>query len=142
MKQAPIRVVIVDDHLMVRESYKYVLEKDARISVVAACASGAEAIDVACRLKPDLMLMDINMAPVNGFEATRKISRLCPEVKIIGLSVNDQPGYARNMMHLGARGYLTKNASHAEMMHAITEVFKGKTYLCQEIKEKMSDDNL
>jgi DNA-binding NarL/FixJ family response regulator len=140
MKQEQIRVVIVDDHSMVRESYRYVLEKDERIDVIASCSSGAEAIDVACRLKPDLMLMDINMAPVNGFEATRKINKLCPGVKIIGVSVNDQPGYARNMLHLGARGYLTKNASHAEMMHAITEVFKGKTYLCKEIKEKMNTD--
>ena len=142
MKQEQIRIVIVDDHSMVRESYKFVLGKDERIRIIAVCSSGAEAIDLACQLKPDLMLMDINMSPVNGFEATRKISKLCPGVKIIGVSVNDQPGYARNMMHLGAKGYLTKNASHAEMMHAISEVFKGKTYLCQEIKEKMNTDNI
>lgn len=142
MKQEQIRVVIVDDHSMVRESFRYVLGKDERINVIAACASGAEAIDVACKLKPDLMLMDINMAPVNGFEATRKISKLCPGVKIIGVSVNDQPGYARNMLHLGAKGYLTKSASHKEMIHAISEVYNGKTYLCQEIKEKMNSDDL
>jgi DNA-binding NarL/FixJ family response regulator len=86
------------------------------------------------------MLMDINMFPVNGFEATRKIVKSCPEIKIIGVSVNEQLGYARNMFQLGAKGFVTKNTSQAEMIQAILEVHKGKTFLCSELKEKKNFD--
>ena len=136
-----IRLVIVDDHQMVRETWKLILEQDSRISVIAECASGAEAIETAHAIKPDIMLMDINMAPVNGFEATRKIARHCPEVKIIGVSVNDQPDYARNMLQLGAKGFVTKNSAQDEMIEAIIEVHKGNTFLCKEIKDKLHPDN-
>lgn len=140
MNLAKIRLVIVDDHQMVRETWKLILEQDKRIHVIAECSSGSEAIDKACELLPDVMLMDINMFPVNGFEATRKIIKLCPEVKIIGVSVNDQLGYARNMFQLGAKGFVTKNTSQEEMIEAIFEVHKGRIFLCRELREKNNSD--
>jgi DNA-binding NarL/FixJ family response regulator len=140
MEQAKIRLVLVDDHQMVRETWRLILEQDSRIKVIGECSSGAEAIDAAYSLKPDVMLMDINMFPVNGFEATRKIVKSCPEIKIIGVSVNEQLGYARNMFQLGAKGFVTKNTSQAEMIQAILEVHKGKTFLCSELKEKKNFD--
>jgi DNA-binding NarL/FixJ family response regulator len=136
MDLAKIRLVIVDDHQMVRETWRLLLEQDKRIEVIAECSSGSEAIDVAFSLLPDVMMMDINMFPVNGFEATRKIVKACPDVRIIGVSVNDQLGYARNMFHLGAKGFVTKNTSQQEMIEAIIEVCKGKTYLCKELRDK------
>jgi two-component system, NarL family, invasion response regulator UvrY len=137
MNQEPIKVVIVDDHRMVRETWKMILDKHDRIRVIAECGSGEEAIRAAANLKPDVMLMDINMSPVNGLEATKEIMKLNPEAKIIGVSVNDQPMYAKNMMQLGAKGYMTKNSSMSEMVQAIIEVNDGNTYLCQEIREKI-----
>lgn len=137
MQPQKIRVVIVDDHQMIRETWRFLLERDDRLDVVAECASGAEAIECAAVDNPDVMLMDINMAPVNGFEATRKILKKHPNINIIGLSVNDQPGYARNMLQLGAKGYVTKNSSLQEMVHAILEVTKGNTYICKEVMGKM-----
>src|SRR5215212_6884456 len=139
MQQAKIRLVIVDDHKMVRETWKLILDQDERIEVIAECSSGSEAIDVALGLSPDVMLMDINMFPVNGFEATRKILKACPDIKIIGVSVNNQPGYARNMLQLGARGYVTKNSSREEMLRAIHEVTRGRTYICQEVLQQMRE---
>lgn len=136
MDQFKIRLVIVDDHQMVRETWKLILEQDKRIHVIAECSSGAEAIEVAFALMPDVILMDINMFPVNGFEATRKIIKACPGIKIIGVSVNDQLGYARNMFQLGAKGFVTKNVSQDEMLEAILEVHKGKTFLCRELRGK------
>ena len=136
MQQARIRIVIVDDHQMVRETWRLLLEKDVRIHVIAECASGSEAIEVALQLLPDVMLMDINMFPVNGFEATRKIVKTSPTVKIIGVSVNDQLGYARNMLQLGAKGFVTKSITQEEMLEAIVEVHNGKTYLCKELRDK------
>jgi DNA-binding NarL/FixJ family response regulator len=141
MQSETIRLVIVDDHQMVRETWKMLLHQQAGIEVIQECASGAEAISVAPSLNPHVMLMDINMAPVNGFEATRKIMRQCPHIRIIGVSVNNQPGYARNMMQLGARGYVTKNSSQEEMVRAIHEVMQGRTYVCQEVLERMNKDS-
>jgi two-component system, NarL family, invasion response regulator UvrY len=140
MEYAKIRLVLVDDHQMVRETWKLILQQDQRIDVIAECSSGAEAIEKAVALVPDIMLMDINMSPVNGFEATRKIVKSCPHIKIIGVSVNDQPGYARNMLQLGAKGFVTKNTSQEEMVEAIIEVFNGRTFICKELRNKMNSE--
>src|ERR1051325_1646035 len=123
-----IRLVIVDDHDILRRTWKMVLERDERIVVVAECASGAEAILCAEKDNPDVILMDVNMHPVNGFEATRKIIRAHPSIGIIGMSINNQPTYARNMIQSGARGYVTKSSPSEEMILAIITVFNGGTY--------------
>ncbi len=140
MQHGTIRVVIVDDHQMVRETWRMILQKDERIEIIGECSSGGEAIEAAENLGPDVMLMDVNMSPINGFEATRKITRSHPHVKIIGVSVQSQPSYARNMLHLGAKGYVTKNSPKAEMIEAILQVQNGHTFLCKEIKEKMTTE--
>lgn len=132
-----IRLVIVDDHDLMRETWKMVLQSDARIKVIAECTSGEEAIECAGHLKPDVMLMDINMSPVNGFEATRQITKSNPDIKIIGLSINNQPSYARSMLKLGAKGYMTKNSSRDEMVKAIMIVKEGGIYICDEIRQMM-----
>ncbi len=139
MEINPIRVVIVDDHQMVRETWKMILQTDNRINIIGECSSGEEAIKAATSLSPDVMLMDINMEPVNGFEATRKILNLHPQIKIIGVSVQNGASYARNMLHLGAKGYVTKNSPKEEMMEAIVQVKEGKIFLCKEMKERMKE---
>lgn len=133
-----ITLAIVDDHDMMRETWKMVLQRDPRINVIAECASGEEAIRCAARDVPDVMLMDINMSPVNGFEATRKIAKSNPTIKIIGLSINNLPTYARNLMQMGAKGYMTKNSSAEEMFKAIMTVCAGGTYICKEVRDQMN----
>jgi DNA-binding NarL/FixJ family response regulator len=81
--------------------------------------------------------MDINMEPINGFDATRIISENQPEVKIIGLSINNQPTYARNLMQLGAKGYVTKNSSPDELHKAIFVVMEGGTYVCNDVARQL-----
>ncbi|MEO6070994.1 MAG: response regulator transcription factor [Chitinophagaceae bacterium] len=141
MNQVKIRVIIVDDHQMVRETWKMILQREENISIVAECASGGEAIEKAASLIPDVILMDINMSPINGFEATQQIVATNPSIKIIGISINNQPSYVRHMMQMGAKGYVTKNSSKQEMMDAIIEVNNGGTFLCDEIKIKMFENN-
>ena len=141
MKQELIRIVLVDDHKVVRETWKLLLQQDDRFDIVAECSDGAEAITVAQTVLPDIMLMDVNMSPVNGFEATRKIVKLAPKVKIIGVSINNQPAYARNMIKLGAKGYVTKNSTKEEMVEAIIQVHKGNHFICTEVKQKMDGKN-
>jgi len=139
MQNNSIRVIIVDDHDLVRQTWKMLLHNQSSINIIKECSSGSEAIHEATTSDPHVILMDINMTPVNGFEATRKILKTAPHIKIIGVSVNNQPSYARNIMQLGAKGYVTKNSSREEMVKAIHEVMNGKTYICQEVLQKMND---
>src|SRR6201985_458640 len=128
-----IKLIIVDDHFHVREAWSWVLNQVPGLSVIAQCSNGQEAIEAAKQLHPDVMLMDINMAPVNGIEATRAIRDFAPEIKIIGVSVQAERSYVNEMLRNGANGYVTKNSPSTEMVTAIDEVLAGKTYLCDEI---------
>lgn len=137
MNQNLIRIILTDDHQLVRETWKLIIETDPLLKVIAECSSGAEAIDAAISLNPDIILMDINMDPMNGFDATIEILKTNPLAKIIGLSVNNQVSYARNMLDAGAKGYVTKNSSREEMIVAIKAVYEGNMYICEEIRNKM-----
>ena len=141
MNQNIIKIIIVDDHEMVRKTWKMILQQNEQFNIVCECSSGNEAIEAAQTYQPDIILMDINMSPINGFEATRKITQLVPHAKIIGLSINNQPTYARNIMQLGAKGFVTKNSTSAEMVNAIQTVYNGGNFICEEIKEAMHQDS-
>jgi two-component system, NarL family, invasion response regulator UvrY len=133
----PIKIILVDDHDLVRESFRMLLEKDERFSIISHCKSGAEAIDVSKKLLPDVMLMDINMSPINGFEAAQTITKTTPSIKIIGMSINNNPKYALKMLDHGANGFVTKTSSFSELAHAIEKVYAGEKYICDEVKKKM-----
>jgi len=137
-----ITILIADDHKLIRETWTYILNTDERFEVVAECGDAEQAVELAKELTPDIVLMDINMAPFNGFEATEKIRKVSPESKIIGVSMHSQPAYAKKMLQVGARGYVTKNSSKEEMFTAISEVFRGNKYVCDEIKTIISDQLL
>jgi len=141
MQRKTIMVAIVDDHDLVRETWKMLLQQADGIEVICDYASAADAINEVPSQNVHVILMDINMSPVNGFEATRKILKAAPHIKIIGVSVNNQPSYAKNIMQLGAKGYVTKNSTKEEMIHAINEVMKGKTYICKEVSDMMNSSN-
>ena len=128
-----IRLIIVDDHFHVREAWSWVLKQVPHINVIAQCANGQEAIEAARNLRPDVILMDINMTPVNGIEATRTIRGFAPDIKIIGVSVQAERSYVNEMLRNGANGYVTKNSPSTEMVAAIDEVLAGKTYICEEV---------
>ena len=136
--QQQIRIVLVDDHEVVRESWEFLLNRDARFTVVGQCRNGEEAIQQAKALTPDVMLMDINMRPVNGFDATEAIMANTPSVKIIGLSANIHPTYADKILSLGAKGFVTKSSSFDELTKAILHVQAGGRYVCDEIKNDSS----
>lgn len=139
MQNESINVIIVDDHDLVRQTWRMLLHNQNSINVIKECSSGTEAIYEATAYNPHVILMDINMSPVNGFEATRKILQTAPHIKIIGISINNQPSYVRNIMQLGAKGFVTKNSSRDEMIKAISEVMEGKTYICKEVLKKMNE---
>jgi two-component system invasion response regulator UvrY len=134
MSPSKIRLLIADDHAGLRKTWRLLLEQDDRLEVVGECDNGKEAIAAARLFKPDVVLMDINMKPLNGFEATKEISRELPETKIIGMSINNQLAYLRKMFASGAKGYITKNSTKEEMIKAILEVYAGREYVCEEMR--------
>jgi DNA-binding NarL/FixJ family response regulator len=131
--------MIADDHKLIRETWSYILNNDDRFEVIAECGDSELAVEIAREKKPDIILMDINMMPITGFEATERIRKLSPASKIIGVSMHSQPAYAKKMLQIGAKGYVTKNSSREEMIKAILEVFGGNKYICDEIKNNISE---
>ena len=137
-----LTILIADDHKLIRETWSYILNSDARFEVVAECGDAQSAVEMAKLKRPNIVLMDINMMPFTGFEATEKIRKLSPASKIIGVSMHSQPAYAKKMLQVGATGYVTKNSSREEMFKAIIEVYKGNKYICDEIKNIISHQML
>lgn len=137
MNEAPIRIVLADDHQLIRESWRMLLENNPHFRVIADCANGKDAIECAGLHLPDIMLVDINMQPMNGFEVIRQVTALFPSIRLIGMSVNNQPRYATRMMELGARAYLTKSSPLEEIHFCIQEVHKGASYICEEVRNMM-----
>ncbi len=137
-----IRILIADDHKLIRETWSYILNSDPRFQVIAECGDAEEAVELARQKHPDIVLMDINMTPFSGLEATQKIRKISPASRIIGVSMHSQPAYAKKMLQMGARGYVTKNSSKEEMIKAILEVNEGNKYICDEIKNIISDQLL
>src|SRR3982751_5108999 len=134
-----ISVLIADDHKLIRETWSFILNNDPRFTVVAECGDSEQAVEMAKNKKPQIVLMDINMMPISGFEATERIRKVSPLSKVIGVSMHSQPAYAKKMLQIGAKGYVTKNSSKEEMIKAIMEVHKGNKFICDEIKNIISD---
>jgi two-component system invasion response regulator UvrY len=134
-----ITILIADDHTLVRETWSFILNTDPRFNVIAESGSGEEAIELAKKLRPNIVIMDINLPGMNGIEATQQIRKFSPGSRILGVSLHTQPTYARKMMQKGAMGYVTKNSSREEMFKAILEIQAGKKYVCDEIKNILSE---
>lgn len=137
-----ISILIADDHKLIRETWTYILNSDSRFSVIATCSNAEEAVEQTKKKHPDVILMDINMAPFSGMEATKQIRKSWPLSKIIGVTMHSQPAYAKKMLQIGAKGYVTKNSSREEMIKAILEVYNGNKYICDEIKDILSEQSL
>ncbi len=130
--------MIVDDHTLIRETWSSLLSTVPGLEIVAECGDGKQAAELAKNTRPDIVLLDINMEPVNGFEVLKMIRRLSPASRIIGLSMRSEPAYAKKLIRLGAKGYITKNSPRSEMLEAINEVSNGNIYVCEEIKTAIS----
>ena len=127
-----ITILLVDDHKLIRDSWSFILNSDSRFQVIGETSNADEAVQIARTKKPDIVLMDINMTPVNGFEATKLVRKFSPGSKIIGISMHSMPAYARRMLQIGAMGYVTKNSSKDELINSIVEVYGGKKFICEE----------
>ncbi|MCO5242007.1 MAG: response regulator transcription factor [Chitinophagaceae bacterium] len=130
-----IRIVIADNHPEIRNAWTLFLRSQPDIMIVGECTNGQEAIDKVREARPDIVLMDINMKPVSGIEATMRLTEEYPDVKVIGVSFHTSPVYIKRMFEAGARGYVYKYAIVEDLMQAIDEVYHGNTFLSKGTKE-------
>ncbi len=136
-----IRILIADDHKLIRETWTYILNRDSRFKVIGSCSNSEEAVQMTKQKHPNVVLMDINMVPFSGIEATRQIKEVSPETQVIGVTMHSQPAYAKKMLQFGALGYVTKNSSREEMINAILEVSQGNKYVCEEMMELINESS-
>ena len=131
----PIRILIADDHAVVRDGLSMILSAQDDITVEGTAVNGRDAINLAKRLQPDIILMDISMPELNGIEATRNIYRQLPEIKIIILSMHHTSEHVYRAIQAGAWGYLLKESAGNEIVTAIRTVQRGKKYFSAGIEE-------
>lgn len=134
-----ITIIIFDDHNLVAEMWSELINSDERFSVIAICNdTSTKSIELVKTKKPDVVIMDINIQPLSGIDATKLVRKESPGSKIIGVSMHNQPSFAKRMLKNGATGYVTKSSNRKEMFDAITAVSSGQKYICKEIQENLS----
>jgi DNA-binding NarL/FixJ family response regulator len=132
-------IVIFDDHNLVAEMWSELINSDERFSVIGICNDTSDAsLETVKTKRPDIVIMDINIQPISGIDATKLIKKGSPGSKVIGVSMHNQPSFAKRMLKNGALGYVTKSSQKTEMFEAIVSVNAGKIYVCKEIQENLS----
>ncbi|MGZ5309533.1 MAG: response regulator [Solirubrobacterales bacterium] len=144
---AVVKIVLVDDHAVVRSALRALLEKETDFEVLAEASDGGEAVRFAMGHRPDVVVLDLNMPGVAGLDAIAPIRERCPETQVVVLTMQNQPGYARQALQAGAVGYVLKEAADSELVRAVRLAAEGQTYLQPEVGARLaaegdSPDNL
>jgi two-component system, NarL family, response regulator NreC len=132
-----LRVILADDHGVVREGLKRLIDAEPDMVVVGEASDGAEAVEKALMLSPDVAVLDVSMAGVNGAEATRQLRVCCPATRILALTVHEDTSYLRELLDAGAFGYVLKRAASDELIRAIRAVASGGVYVDPRIAGKL-----
>ncbi len=135
-----IQILLADDHAIVRQGFKLILNQQPDMEVVGEAGDGVEAVQRTMELKPDLVIMDIAMPRVNGVEATRRIMENCPECRVLVLSMHKDAVYVRETLRAGAKGYLLKDAIDHDLLRAVRAVANGEGFLSPEISRPVLDE--
>ncbi len=134
-----IRILIADDHTIFRSGLRLLLSSEPAFEVIAEAEDGAQAIDLANQLKPDVILMDIGMPGINGYEATRRIKKSNPKVNVLVLTMHRSEEYFFKMLDAGASGYVLKGAETEELIRAVCTVARGDAFLYPSMARSLVD---
>jgi DNA-binding NarL/FixJ family response regulator len=125
----PLRLLLVDDHAVVREGLRALLATDSRFEIVGEASEGEGAVAAADALRPDLVVMDVSLPGINGVQATRQLKSQHPNMRVVALTVHEEGGYLRSLLDAGASGYVLKRSAASELLRALHIVGEGGTYL-------------
>ncbi len=137
-----IRVILADDHNILRAGLKGLLQADAEFEVIAEADNGRETVNLVRQLAPDIVVMDVAMPDMNGVDATRKISQLAPQTRVLALSAHNDGVFVKGMLEAGAKGYLLKDAATDELIAALKTVFRGHIYVSPSVTSTLVVDYL
>jgi len=135
-----IKLLLADDHTIVRQGLKLILSAHPDMQVVAEASNGREAVELAAKLHPDIVLMDVAMPEVNGIEATRQMVAANTRIRILVLSMHKESMYVREILRAGARGYILKDAIDTELLTAIRSVANGDGYISPAVSGALLND--
>jgi DNA-binding NarL/FixJ family response regulator len=135
-----IRILLADDHALVRHGFRMILAAQPDMEIAGEAGNGREAVELAQKLKPDVVVMDVAMPELNGIEATRRIIELAPRARVLALSMHKDAVYVREILRAGARGYLLKDSADADLLAAVRAVAKGEGYLSPGVSDAVLSD--
>jgi two-component system, NarL family, response regulator NreC len=135
-----IRILLADDHVLVRQGFSMILSAQSDMEIVGEAGNGREAVELAEKLKPDLVVMDVTMPELNGIEATRRLAASTPRTRVLALSMHKDSVYVREILRAGARGYLLKDSANADLLAAVRAVANGDGYLSPAVSDAVLTD--
>lgn len=135
-----IRIVLADDHSVVRQGFRRILEAQPDMEIVGEASNGKEALESAAKFTPDVVVMDVAMPELNGIEATRRMAEVAPRTRVLALSMHKDSVYVREILRAGARGYLLKDAVDADLIAAVRAVSRGEGYLSPGVADAVLTD--
>ena len=135
-----IRILLADDHPVVRRGFQMILAEQSDMEIVGEAGNGREALELAAKLKPDVVVMDVAMPELNGIEATRRMAENAPHARVLALSMHKDSVYVRETLRAGARGYLLKDSVAADLVSAVRAVAAGEGYLSPAVSDAVLDD--
>jgi DNA-binding NarL/FixJ family response regulator len=135
-----IRVFLADDHTMVRQGFRLILSSQPDIEIVGEAGNGRQAVELAEKLHPDVIVMDVAMPELNGIEATRRLAASSPRSRVLALSMHKDSVYVREILRAGARGYLLKDSIDSDLVNAVRAVARGDGYLSPGVSDAVLSD--
>ena len=135
-----IRILLADDHAVVRQGFRMILAAHPDMEIVGEAGNGREAVELAERLKPEVVVMDVSMPELNGIEATRRLAASLPHTRVLALSMHKDSVYVREILRAGARGYLLKDSVADDLVSAVRAVASGEGYLSPQVSNAVLDD--
>jgi two-component system response regulator NreC len=135
-----IKILLADDHALVRQGFSMMLSAQPDMQIVGQAGNGREAVELGEKLHPDVAIIDVAMPELNGIEATRRLAEVSPRTRVLALSMHKDSVYVREILRAGARGYLLKDSSDADLLAAVRAVAKGEGYISPGVSEAVLSD--